>query len=409
MLSVLCVAAVHAQDDTQAELRENPDMGTDSASLSVARGAICPGYINIDANHIIMNGADWSGLAARLQKADSARVDIVHIGDSHLQADMGTAVTRSRLAGLYGSAGRALVVPFKLAGTNEPVDYSITSSSPMVKSRLLKLPWPTEMGFTGIGVRPEENEFAVTVSAHEPFDSVAVFYSGKDLRLISSLPSSQHQGVLTVSLPDTTSSVELRFNASEGTTLHGFNLIRGRSGVAYHVIGNNGATYGSYNMIPRFADGVAGFAPALIIVSLGTNEAFGKTSDEEMRLQMYALVRDLRKACPDSRLLLTTPSECQRKRVTRRRRRRRVRTSYSVNTNVKRLRNVILDFAEKEGIPVYDFYEVAGGSGSSAKWLEDATLNKDRIHLTKVGYTLQGNLFTDALEEALRKAAPKGH
>ncbi len=274
----------------------------------------------------------------------------------------------------------------------------------MVQSRLLKLPWATEMGFTGIGIKPEDNEFGITLSAKEPFDSVAVYYTGPGLTLLPDSTIMGQDGILEIALPDTTCAADLRFHAPAGTTLHGFNLVRGKSGVAYHVIGNNGATYGTYNMVPRFAGDVARFNPALIIISLGTNEAFNKTSNDEMWLQMSALVRDLRKACPGAALLLTTPSECQRKSTVRRKGRRR-RTTYSVNVNVKRLRDVIMGFAEKEGIPVYDFYDVAGGTGSSFKWLADSTLNKDRIHLTRAGYTLQGNLFTDALEEALRNAA----
>ena len=75
---------------------------------------------------------------------------ILHIGDSHFQADMASAVTRYRLADLYGAGGRGLVVPFRLAGTNEPTDYSIRSSDPMATSKLLKKPWAVTPGFTGI-------------------------------------------------------------------------------------------------------------------------------------------------------------------------------------------------------------------------------------------------------------------
>ena len=69
---------------------------------------------------------------------------------------------------------------------------------------------------------------------------------------------------------------------------------------------------------------------------------------------------------------------------------------------MKRLRDVILRVAEEEKLPVYDFYVVAGGRGSSDKWFNDQYLNRDHIHLTRAGYTLQGHLFTEALEEALQ-------
>ena len=153
---------------------------------------------------------------------------------------------------------------------------------------------------------------------------------------------------------------------------------------------------------------MAALSPDLIIVSLGTNEAFGKMTDATFRMNINDFVTELRRANPSSRLLLVTPSECQRRtsrRVRRKGKGRRYRTvsSYSVNSNVKRMRDVIVAYGSDNGIPVYDWYEVAGGTGSSAKWLADKTLNKDRVHLTYKGYQLQGNLFTDALLKAINQ------
>lgn len=389
-------------DSTQEDIRSNPVIDTIAQSSVINY----PSYLNLRGNHIQLNGDDWSGLGCRMRSADSTRVNIVHIGDSHLQADIGTAVTRNRLGQKFGSAGRALVVPFKLAGTNEPNDYTIKTTATMRNSRLLKTPWATTMGFTGISLEPEKEIFDFEFSTREPFDSVEVYYTGFALELAQdSLFTENQPGLLKVGLESPTTSTSLKFRAKKGTSIHGFNLHKGNTGIAYNVIGNNGATYGTYNAVNSFADGVSRFSPALIIISLGTNEAFGKTSDEELRRQMDMLIRNLRQTCPDAKLLLTTPAECQRKIVTRRRsgKRRRARrtTSYLVNANINRLRNVILDYGKDEGIPVYDFYDVAGGSGSSFKWLSDRYLNKDRIHLTHAGYTLQGNLFTDALEEAI--------
>lgn len=400
---ILATLTLCAQNDaTQATLRENPDIESTKGNLYVAPAIEYPSYINLKANHIDMNGADWSGLAAQIKSADSTRVNIVHIGDSHLQADMGTAVTRTRLGDHYGYAGRALVVPFKLAGTNEPVDYAITSPTPMTQARLLKTPWPIEMGFTGIAIQPEMLRFTLELSTRTPFDSIAVYYSGATPRPLNiDKYDSGAAGVLGIALDDTTSSAAIEFESAEPVQIHGFSLLNGDKGLAYNVIGNNGATFGTYNGVDGFAERISQFDPALIIISLGTNEAFNNISSDEMRQTIETMLNDIRRTSPNTKLLLTTPSECQRK--TTRRRRRRSRVRYAINHNVKRMRDVILDVAEEQGIPVYDFYAVAGGNGSSNKWLADKTLNTDHIHLTRNGYTLQGHLFTDALEEALSK------
>ena len=78
-------------DDDQSETRENPTVETGNAAALASVNY--PKYIKLGANHIQMNGDDWSDLAEVFAAADSCPVNIVHIGDSHLQADMGTAVS----------------------------------------------------------------------------------------------------------------------------------------------------------------------------------------------------------------------------------------------------------------------------------------------------------------------------
>lgn len=407
ILALLCVPSLilRGQDDSQSDLRENPDMESVKSEEYIAPKVEYPLYIDLDANHIEMNGADWTDLVAKIDSAGISRLNILHLGDSHLQADMATAVTRTRLGEHYGSAGRSLVIPFKLAGTNEPVDYSIVSETTMEQARLLKKPWPTEMSFTGIAIRPHDNTFELNISAPEPFDSVVVYYTGKNLSVLNEGRKHSGDGYVSIALDDTCSTFGLQLQSDTAADIHGLNLLRGNAGVAYHVIGNNGATFDTYNEVEKFFKGVSTLSPSLIIISLGTNEAYGNISDEEMTKSIHTLIRGLKSTCPTAKLLLTTPSECQRKAYRGKGRRRRA-TGYAVNTKVKRMRGLILDYARKENIPVYDFYEVAGGAGSSNKWLSDGKMNKDRIHLLRPGYTLQGHLFTDALEEAFQKFRP---
>lgn len=401
-LSASCTIWAQEQYSDQTETRENPQIDTVVTVTNIKY----PSYVKVDKNFIHLNGDDWSSLAETLGRSDSMRVNIVHIGDSHLQADFCTSVTRHRLGERYGSAGRGLIVPFRLAGTNQPVDYNIRSTSNLKWARLLKTPWEVSMGFTGVSISPLSHTFEIDLSCKEPFDSIEVLYSGAGLYIErEDTATIATPGLLKIGTPSLTNEASLKFNVHHGTTIHGFNLLSGNKGVAYNVVGNNGATYSTYNAIDNFASEIAKFNPALVIISLGTNEAFGKTSYDAMYSHISFMVNQIRKTCPDSKLLLTTPAECQRKVVTRRRKKgkRRKYISYIVNANIERMRRVIVDFGRKENVPVYDFYDVAGNSGSSYKWLSDHYLNKDRIHLTYAGYTLQGNLFTDALEDAIDK------
>ena len=403
----LCPWPSYADED-QSDIRQNPTVETGNSTALAA--VTYPNYINLDANHIQMNGNDWTDLAMVFAAADSCPVNIVHIGDSHLQADMGTAVTRNRLGKEFDHLrGRGLIIPFRLAGTNQPVDYKITSSNSFVQSRLLKLPWPTAMGFSGIAIQPHSRSFNLSVTTEELFDALTIYYSGDTLEVMSAIDgmepipfsaSPAYKG-LKISFPYNISSVDLNMRGPVGTAIHGIDASLGETGLAYHVIGNNGAAFSSYTMVGNVGNDIAEmFEPDLIIVSLGTNEAFGKITDSEFRRTVDEFVKELQTANPDARLLLVTPQECHRK--TTRRRRRKTRTSFQVNANVKRMRDVILAYAHDNSIPVYDWYEVAGGTGSSHKWISDRNINTDHIHLTLSGYRLQGNLFTDALLEQLR-------
>ena len=72
-----------ARDDSQQDVRENPQMQMgDTTSL---RDNTYPKFINKKANHIDLNGDDWSDLAIKFTYCDSLPVNILHIGDSHLQ------------------------------------------------------------------------------------------------------------------------------------------------------------------------------------------------------------------------------------------------------------------------------------------------------------------------------------
>jgi len=420
----MALAAPGAPADTarpaDADIRENPAIEGAAATAhddDALPEVKVPGYIRRAANRIHLNGADWSDLRRQLAAAGDSAVSIVHIGDSHLQADLATAEVRRRLQQSYGNAGRGLVIPFRMAGTNEPHDYSITSPDGMVTSRLLRMPWPTEMTFTGVTAAPAApGPFTLRVSAREPFDRLTFIGTAPGLEArsvaVHGMPahfSTRPDGnTLEVRLDHAAVEASVSLAAPAGSAIGGIELRRGDTGLAYHVVGNNGATYSTYTLTGDPGRGLSALRPALIIISLGTNEAFGRITSAGFRADIDALVSDLRRHNPQARLLLVTPAECYRRTVTRRgrgRRRRRV-TSYTVNTNIRRLRDVIADYAREHHIALYDWYDVAGGAGSAARWLADRNLGRDRIHLTADGYRLQGQLTAEALLDAFSPDLP---
>ncbi len=402
-------------------IRENPDIDFDEMEEEI----VIPDYINVQSNHIIMNGANWSGVKRALSGIDSTSVSIIHIGDSHLQADIATRLIREHLQLDFGNAGRGLIAPLKMCGTNEPTDYVFNSKNTWKYTKLMKAPWSFTMGFTGTSVSPAKsrNELTIATSTKEdynPFSSLTIFHKGKmnisrieneegDTVMFSTIPSREYTHIY---LGEPSTYVTLHFESAGDLTVFGANLSGDRPGIFYHTIGNNGATYGVYNKIGNIGAGIAPLHPELVIISLGTNESFGSFDNLALYRNIDMLVKDIKMANPNVQILLVTPMECQRREIKTVKRRnkngklytvRQRSNTYTVNQNIRPVRDTILRYGRDNGIAVYDWYEIAGGEGSSVKWVSDELFGKDRVHHTSTGYRLHGKIMYDALIEALRK------
>lgn len=407
-----CEGDTVASAEYDLEVRTNPDINPIEIPSRPDIDYSDYDFLHLDVNSIDLNGADWASLRSLFHASADTAISIVHIGDSHVQAEMATSRTRALMHGKYGSCGRGLIIPFRLAGTNQPVDYSIESSSRFETAKIMKKPWPVEMGFTGIALRPKDScfSFDITAKNHE-FEAIRLYFKGQAPILRAATTDASDNlyeysvtgDTALIYLNQSSQRVSLDFKSRGECQIYGFDLDNMGNGVKYSAIGNNGATFSSYNSIPRMAQEVSSLDPRLIIVSLGTNDAFGRNDALSIYNSIDVMVKDLSNANPDAQLLLVTPAECQkskRRRIGKGKRRRWSRT-YAVNQKVATVRDILLRYGREHGIATYDWYEVAGGEGSSSHWVSSGLMAKDRIHCGPTGYALQGSLFFDALDKAI--------
>lgn len=347
-----------------------------------------PCFINTQANVITPNGANWSSLTEKFRQraaGDSSVIRILHIGDSHIQAEMVTNELRRLLQAKYGNAGRGLMMPLRLAGTNQSHDYTATSPVKDVKqTRLLKLPWPVAPGVTGVAFQPGEN---TTVTWHPKCEGHKI----KSAKLLSS------KGITDVSPVSSVDS--LTTDIAAGESVYGLLTDNGKPGVLYSAIGNNGACYNDYLLINKFAEQTPVFAPDLIVLSMGTNEAFSYMTDDEITRSVHDVIRLLHYYNPDAQLLVLTPMECQKN---RNHGHKPLSPYYDILLKNKEVAELIKAECQRLSVPVWDFYTVAGGDGASNKWIDANLFSRDRIHLVNNGYVLQANLLFKALTESLR-------
>lgn len=334
------------------------------------------------------------------------QVPILHYGDSHIQAGYLTEIVRRRLQLVFGNAGRGMVVPLKLASSNEPRDYSISSpnrfeSTKVVNRGILNF----DPGVSGVAIKSDLPVF--NISAHDipedsidyKFNRVIVFHDSL-APMITAKPELMSDNYGSDIFYGYTTNIELAEPAKEielytykdkqfsSGPFYGFSLENNNSGILYHALGVNSACYLHWGLRDQVAQQSVALNPSLIIISMGSNEAAGRNFIESVFLrEVTNFVDKLRSANPNTPILITSPVEVMRRSSGR----------YTPNTNFTLVSMALNKYCQQNGLAYLDLFHIMGGINSS-RLLDDANLlQRDRIHFTIEGYTLQGLLIFNAI------------
>lgn len=166
----------------------------------------------------------------------------------------------------------------------------------------------------------------------------------------------------------------------------------GSSGVVYHILGVNGATCQSFST-PEHIRQIADLHPDLVILSFGTNEAHGRRYNaSEHTAAINYLIEELKVSCPDVAFLMTTPPGAYV---------RNGRRGKIINPRTPLVVENELKFAREHGIAIWDMYDIVGGKQRAClNWNAAKMYQRDKIHFTHEGYTLQGLLLHEAFIKA---------
>lgn len=354
----------------------------------------------------------YKKLQAVKSGADSVRkiVNVLHLGDSHIQAGFLSGQVMNRFQSDFGNAGRGLIVPLKLIKSNEPRDYAIRSSTSWTGNRCIdrkNYPCP---GIGGMAVATRDTSFSFNVATLSKTDScnrfrsVTVFHHPGTSPL-SVVPSgigaschfTQWPFASRIELDTLVCDVLLQGRSALGDTsiYYAMSLENGNSGILYHSSGINGSCYSHYAASDQVLNQTAALTPDLIILSLGTNEAFGKCEENDMYSQIDRVLNTLRVVHPGVAFLLTTPPECHRR--IRRKGKKNYYYTYVPNTKVGKIAGIIRKYAIDKGIAYWDLFSISGGAGSAKSWMKYQLSARDKVHFNIEGYKLQGNLLYDAI------------
>ncbi|MDE6612369.1 MAG: hypothetical protein K2K22_07390, partial [Muribaculaceae bacterium] len=364
-------------------------------------------------NTILYAGDEWRRLSSDFQAASQGEslFSIVYLGDSHVQADFSVAAVRRHMAEYIQLAGRGLIIPFKLASTNQPLDYTIRTTAPYVTSKLLKMPWPADMPFTGVGVQSDAASVTLEISCTTPFNRMRLLSRGQQpaIKAIRDVADStldyDEDRLRIIHFSEKHAALSIDIEGNRHSVIGGMELMSDTVGLVIHSIGNNGATYSSYGLIDNFGQQLSQLAPNLIVIDLGTNEAFGRKDQATIENDIDCLVKSLRHHNPSAAIVLATPASCYKKAYRRYKSKsgRWRKSSYKVeNQKVSSVADAILHYARRNGIACYNRYALAGGTGSAKKMQDAKLLSRDGVHYTQTGYKLWGALFSDALLSAFK-------
>ncbi|WP_288005496.1 GDSL-type esterase/lipase family protein [Thermonema sp.] len=332
-------------------------------------------------------------------------VRILHFGDSHIQADFFPHRLRQQLQQnpLLGNAGRGYFFPARLAGAgadplNIPGQYYFGTWH---GCRSIISKDSCQCGIAGMNALTFQAMAGYTFaldSAYAGCRRIKVYYDTQSDSTFYPLlwagmrwhmPRRIHRRgyaefVVDAPAPYTLGFQRLRL-AQRYFRLQGIVIENDAAGILYHSAGLNGATVSSYLRCSQLAVQIAALQPDLVIVSLGTNDAYRQYFDDRRFKEQYReLIRQIRRAVPRCSILLTTPGDCYFQRR---------HPNPHIATAVQRLK----ELAQEEDLLLWDWFAVMGGKGSIYAWKQAGLANPDLVHLLQPGYELQANLLYSAL------------
>lgn len=351
------------------------------------------------AQNKIINAQSLKGFFEELSDLSSAKdkkvVSIVHIGDSHIQANYLTGMVRNLFQDDFGNAGRGLVFPYRLANSYGPNDVKFNYVGKWDYCSIKKDFESNKIGMVGYSAIPQPNaELSIKVSEKGSltFNKVTILDEFGTLLPISDSNVISWERINNQTFIASENLIsEIRFKSTHSPkikpNIQGVILTNDSSGILYHSMGVNGATVSQYLRSSNFQNQMVDLDAKLTVISFGTNDCYtysSKFCSSCVKEDYQKMIQRIRKQDPDMAILITTPSD------------HFFRRRYS-NKNLVKLRNILYEIVDEENVALWDLYQIMGGKNSILDWQKASLARRDLIHFTKEGYEKQGDLLYRAL------------
>lgn len=374
----------------------------------------------------------------------SQNLNILHIGGSHVQAGMLSNAIRMPFEPW---ADHGLLFPFRAIKTNGSLSYRFDYTGMWKGSRCVNAAPDAQLGLAGAAAITSDVEATITLRLRDEgrwnFDQLKVIGEVSDSTVVPYLITSandtlwsdpvlthndgnNHQWHFALNAPD--SVVTLCFQGLTRDLNKTMNrkwsekqkrqhympledqhyiVLRGllpessRHGVTLSESGVNGAAVPSWlRTSQHFEEELSLLPPDLVIFGIGINDA--NVPQEEFDTVAFKrdyrlLMERIRSVSPDVRFIWITNNDCAFT-IGKGKKARKI-----PNPNTETVRQAMTALAKEENGAVLDVYGLMGGLKSSIAWNEAGLMQKDRIHFTREGYELIGNILYNAIEEDYKR------
>lgn len=373
-------------------------------------------FLDTAKNHMEYYGNEQA-LKGFFNKLDQAifdfegKVNIVHVGGSHVQGGMLSHTLRMHLGQLAPELNveRGFFFPHRLANTNMPRNIYIRKMGKWEGCRNSipknNCPW----GFSGIDAITYDKDAGFILQSFMENEKP---YRFNELRIFEHMPSSTMQpfsqpppdsividtvaGVRRWFFNEMTDSIVVHFDSVQGDPqyiLQGLQMVRPESGLVYHALGVNGAATKSFLRSENFVAQGKYVEPDLVIFGLGINDAYKPDNawfPEEYGARYDTLVHWFREINPDCEFIFMTNNDSYYKRRT-------------PNEHALDVVEQMKQLSKRHNAAVWDLFGVMGGLNSIAIWEEHRLAKADKIHFTSAGYRLNSDLLFWAIWEEYEK------
>ena len=323
-------------------------------------------------------------------------VNIIHIGDSHIQGEVFTNTIRNNLEGYFGIGGFGLNFPYKLAKTNGNSNQKITSKNNWNSIKLTSKNGQKASGLMGYIIQTKDSVVDIIYNnKNYDFDKIKFFAknSNNTLKLFSDSLNYKYfklnDNFCEIKLEKPTNSFNIKFKSPKDsiTNFYGFSIENNKTnGIIYNSIGVNGAKYSDFNQSPNFWEQIKNIEADGIILSMGTNEAQNNNLDF-FYTELLTMVSKIKIIYPNAAIIITTPPISYYKKI-------------RLNSNVHLISQIIKKFCLENNICYWDLYCIQEEIDGTVQWKKNKLLRPDLVHYSGEGYKLQANLFINAFQKA---------